>query len=180
MNRGEIKPERVGGAVRVVALAVLVVACAPSISQTTVLSPAGSAHVDLRIRRVPDQQIIFREIVDPYSRARWVLLRDAAHPEGPGRLVPAKPGDDLHAPADRGEMSELTPSVVAPCIHVGDRVVVREHTAAAEVTLEAVAMEPAATGSLFHVRLRVGGKVVRAVAVAPGRAELARAVEAER
>src|SRR3974390_607059 len=125
MNRGEIKRERVGGAARVVALAVLVVACARSIAQTTVFWPAGSAHFDLRIRSLPGQQIIFREIVDPYSRARWVLLRDTAHPEGPGRLVPAKPGDDLHATADRGEMSELTQSVAAPCLHVGDGVGVR-------------------------------------------------------
>jgi hypothetical protein len=63
---------------------------------------------------------------------------------------------------------------------VGESVVVEEHTTAAEVSVEAVAMEPAASGSLLHVRLKIGGKVLRAVALAPGKAELTLALEADR
>jgi flagella basal body P-ring formation protein FlgA len=63
-------------------------------------------------------------------------------------------------------------------IHPGDRVVVEEHTATVEARLEAIALEAAAIGSPVNARLKIGGKVVRAVAIAPGRAALAHAEEA--
>jgi flagella basal body P-ring formation protein FlgA len=49
---------------------------------------------------------------------------------------------------------------------------VEEHTPIVEAHLEAVALGSAAVGEEFDVRLRVGGKVLRAVALGPGRAEL--------
>jgi flagella basal body P-ring formation protein FlgA len=57
-----------------------------------------------------------------------------------------------------------------PVIRAGDRLVVEENTAVIEARLEAVALGPAALGSSFDVRLKLGGKVARAVALAPGRA----------
>jgi hypothetical protein len=94
--------------------------------------------------------------------------------------VTAKPEDELRASGSSEEMGVFTPSAVAPRIHVGQRVVVEEHTATADVYLDAVAMEPAATGSIFHVRLKFGGKVALAVAAAQGEAELASAGETVR
>jgi predicted secreted protein len=55
-------------------------------------------------------------------------------------------------------------------IHTGDLLVVEENTAVVEARLEAVALGPAWAGSSFDVRLKIGGKVVRAIALASGRA----------
>jgi hypothetical protein len=181
MDKGETKRGSVSGGPGMAIFALLVfVAGSRVIAQTTVLSRAGYVNTNPRILYGPGQRSIFREIVDPHSRERWVLLRDVVHPEGPGRLVPTKPEGELRAFGKGGEMSEETSAVLAPCIHAGDSVVVEEHTATAEVSVEAIAMEPAATGSLLHVRIKIGDKVLRAVALAPGKVELARAAEADR
>jgi hypothetical protein len=105
-----------------------------------------------------------REIDDPHSGARWVLARDPNHPAGPGRLVLAE--------GLRSRASEHDPEVVPsrPIIRAGDRLIVEENTAVAEARLEAVALGPAVIGSTFDVRLKIGGGVVRALAIAPGRA----------
>jgi flagella basal body P-ring formation protein FlgA len=58
-------------------------------------------------------------------------------------------------------------------IRGGDRLVVEQNTAVIEARLEAVALGPARRGATFQARLKIGGKVVRVVALAPGRAELA-------
>jgi hypothetical protein len=104
---------------------------------------------------------IVRQIDDPHTGRRWLLLRDEQHPEGPGRLVLAA------GPAASGPR----PAVATPAIRGGDRLVVEEHTARAEAWLEAEALAPAQAGSVLFVRLRIGGKVLRARAMGPGRAE---------
>ena len=58
-------------------------------------------------------------------------------------------------------------------IHAGDKLIVEEHTAVVEARLEAVALGPAAQGAVFKARLKIGGKVVRAVAVSAGHAVFA-------
>jgi flagella basal body P-ring formation protein FlgA len=50
---------------------------------------------------------------------------------------------------------------------------VEELTGVVDARLEAVALEPAVMGAHFKARLRIGGKVVRAVAVSPGHASFA-------
>jgi len=112
------------------------------------------------------REIVLREIKDPQTGAHWLIVANAANPAGPGRMV-------LAPDASRSDGAEPTRQV-APvvAIHRGDRVVVEEHTRVAEAYLEAVAMEPAVAGASFHVRLKIGGKVVGAVATAPGRATL--------
>jgi flagella basal body P-ring formation protein FlgA len=57
-----------------------------------------------------------------------------------------------------------------PVIRSGDRLIVEEHTARVDAVLEARAMNPAAVGGALDVRLTIGGVVVRAVALGPGRA----------
>ena len=108
---------------------------------------------------------ILREIDDPQNGDRWLLVEDARHPGGPGLLLRA------------GRTVETKPLVHAadaplPIIHAGERIVVEEHTAVVDARLEAVAMNPAWTGSLLNVRLVVGGRVMRARAAGPGRAVL--------
>jgi flagella basal body P-ring formation protein FlgA len=58
-------------------------------------------------------------------------------------------------------------------IRTGDALLVEEHTAVVDARLEAVALESAAKGARFKTRLEIGGKVVRAIAISPGRAGFA-------
>ena len=60
-----------------------------------------------------------------------------------------------------------------PMIRSGDALIVAEHTAVVDARLEATSLGPAVAGAEFPARLRIGGKVVRVIALAPGRAELA-------
>jgi hypothetical protein len=110
-----------------------------------------------------------REIVDPHTGKRWGLMRDAGHPGGPGRMVLV---EDSFATGGIGA-SPAQPAALTipgPMIRAGDRLIVEEHTSLVEAYLEAVALGPAAAGSVFNVRLKLGGKVLRAVAIGPGRA----------
>jgi hypothetical protein len=118
-----------------------------------------------------------REICDPHTGNHWLLIRDASHPGGPGRLVlVVHMGNELR----QGELRSAQPRIApasdrvpfSPVIHTGDRLIVEENTAVAEARLEAVALGPAVSGAPLNVRLRIGDKVVRTVALAPGRAAL--------
>ncbi len=124
-----------------------------------------------------------REIDDPHNGDRWLLVRGRSDPAGPGSLILANTGfaesrqmgRESAPPAASRQM--ICPAAL-PAIHTGDRLIVEEHTALVEGRLEAVALGPALVGSPLKVRLAVGGKVVRAVALGPGRAEFAPATEA--
>ncbi len=109
---------------------------------------------------------VIREIEDPSSGARWLLVRDAEHPGGPGRLVLAASS----LPAHLSGAAQPMPRAV---IHAGDHITVEEHTARVDAVLEAVALAAAASGSLVRARLQAGGRIVRAVATGAGRATLA-------
>jgi len=156
-----------GGRGVVRALAVLgVVLCGSSLAkaQGAAIFEAGSGS------RLPspaatigdtEEARIVRQIDDPHTGGRWVLLRDERHPGGPGRLVLAA------GPTASGPRPAQAPAA----IRAGDRLVVEEHTARAEAWLEADALAPAQAGSAVLVRLRIGGKVLRVLALGPGRAE---------
>jgi hypothetical protein len=125
---------------------------------------------------------VVREIDDPHTGARWLLMRNSGHPGGPGRMVLAfaPRGQALSTVGGEtriGAQSDLEPLLAAsapaqPVIRAGDRLTVEENTAVVEARLEAVALNPAAIGSPFNVRLAIGGRVVRVVAVSAGRATL--------
>ncbi len=109
---------------------------------------------------------IVREIDDPHNGARWLLVRDPSHPGGPGRLLLV----GGFRPQNRSGPSQPGVEPPRPVIRSGDRLIVEENTAVVEARLEAVALGPAVIGSPFDARLKIGGNVVRVVAVAPGRA----------
>ena len=116
---------------------------------------------------------IVREIDDPRNGDRWMLVRDVSHPGGPGRLVLAAGANiDSRVPANAKGAGGASAGADAPApvIRAGDRVILEENTPIVVSQLEAVAMGPALTGSPFNARLTIGGKVVHAVAVGPGRA----------
>jgi hypothetical protein len=122
---------------------------------------------------------LVREIRDPHSGDRWLLSRDLKHPEGPGRLVLVQHGANRIRATGSGVAPAAgddagSPSLPLPVIHAGDRLIVEEHSDVVEARLEAVALDAAVTGSLLNVRLSIGGRVVRAVALGPGRAVFAR------
>ena len=148
------------------------------------LSPAenaGPASRTLLLSRTPAlmEDRVVRESRDPDSGACWLLVRDGAHPGGPGRLVLA----EKHPVVDpRNQEAENQPpsrqaagfshTTRVPVIHTGERVILEEHTPVVDGRLEAVALGPAVIGGEFNVRLKMGGKVLRAVALGPGRAEV--------
>ncbi len=114
---------------------------------------------------------VFKEIDDSCTGDRWLLMRDANHPAGPGRLVRITRTGRMILP---GEMEETASNVgeraAALVIHSGDALVLEESTPLVEARLEARALGPAICGGEFSARLAVGGKVVRAVALGKGRA----------
>jgi hypothetical protein len=109
----------------------------------------------------PMRAEVLREIDDPSTGDRWVLLRNPSDPAAPARLV--------QVTKDMPTTESLAPALV---IHAGDTLIVEDHTALADMRLEAVALSRATAGAEFTARLRIGGRVVHAVAVAPGKAVL--------
>lgn len=126
---------------------------------------SGSAQVTPSQGSAPVQ--ILREIRDPHSGARWLVIRNAQNPAGPARIT----AEIENAQKEPSSMERS--GAPSPIIHAGDRVVVEEHSTVAESYLDAVALGAAVTGVVLDLRLKIGGKVVRAVAIAPGRAALA-------
>ena len=123
----------------------------------------NSAQTADRVPEVPPGDIV-REIDAPHTGDRWLLIRDARHPGGPGLLLLVS----FVRVESRQTKSEL--KMPAPIIRAGDRVIVEESTPVMEARLEAIALGPAIAGSILNLRLVLGGKVVRAVATGPSRA----------
>ena len=120
--------------------------------------------------------LVLKQIEDPSTGDVWLLELDPSRPAGPAHLVLAgrrKNATPAFAP-------QRAPLAAPPMIHAGDAVIVEEHTALADVRLEAVALERAAQGELFKARLKIGGRVVSAVATEAGRASFAPESEAAR
>jgi hypothetical protein len=125
-----------------------------------------------------------REIDDPQTGTRWLLTRNAVHPEGPGRLATASmriDSDPIHVGRE-GKVQGVTAAEVPPrlVIRAGDRLIVEENTATIEARLEAVALGGAAAGSLLQARLKIGGRIVRVIARTPGHAVLSPETEVVR
>ena len=160
--------------------AALLVMAAAAWAYGQTAAPTGSG---MRILILPPEFVqaraggeIVREIDDPHSGARWLLMRNSDHPGGPGLLLLAKSGRN---PVQRGQTG-FEPSALErrTVIRAGERLIVEENTPVVEARLEAVALGPAVVGSVLDARLKIGGRVVRAVALGPGRAELQPEAEA--
>ena len=119
----------------------------------------------------PDGQVL-RQIEDRSTGDLWLLLRDQSRPAGPGRVVLIRQRTNTQG-ATLGGPAQALSRGERPMIHTGDALMVEEHTAVVDARLEAVALEPAVMGARFKARLKIGGKVVRVVAVSPGRASFA-------
>jgi hypothetical protein len=124
----------------------------------------------------PARGVVVREIDDLGTGTRWLLMRDAGRPGGPDRLVPVQ--SSAHRAARNNVEIEPASAELRPVLHAGDRLIVEENSPRVEARFEAVALGPARLGSVLAVRLTVGGGVVRAVALGPGRAMLQVGTEA--
>jgi len=118
------------------------------------------------------RRLVLQQIEDPSTGDLWLLERDSSRPGGPGRLVLARQETHTEKALSGGPAQPLSRGE-RPVIHTGDRLMVEEHTTVADVRLEAVALGPAVKGGHFKARLKLGGKVVRVVAVSEGRADFA-------
>ncbi len=130
-------------------------------------TPPLPAVISVQAGKPPLPIEVIREIDDPHNGNRWLLERDSSRPGAPGRLV-------LVGVAEYGASEAGTTGKVSalPVIRAGDHIIVEENTSLVEARLEAVALNPALSGAPLKVRLVIGGRVLRALAVAPGRAEL--------
>lgn len=130
---------------------------------------------ELRSGALHEQAV--REIDDPHTGDRWLLVRDIRNQGAPGRLVLAGRLDQvategLQRRLRDGRRPQL-PAMPVPIIHAGERVILEQKSPLVHASLEAIALESAALGTSLNVRLAIGGKIVRACAVGRGRAALA-------
>lgn len=123
--------------------------------------PEGSALSSRRMVRVID---------DSPTGNRWVLVPDDAHPGGPGRLF--RFSKLVERRGREGAGTETLNIEFLPVVRAGESILIEQHTSTADLRLEAVALEPARRGGVFHARLRIGGKTVRALAAGGGYALL--------
>lgn len=125
---------------------------------------------------------IIRTIDDPNLGDRWLLMRSAGQFGGPGRLLRTRQEGVQSSATFLGGSTKPAPSGTDPAtdpatdpswrVRAGEPVLVEEHSAVVDAYLEGVALGPASAGTLFRVRLRVGARIVDAVAMGPGRAVL--------
>jgi hypothetical protein len=116
-------------------------------------------------------------IQDPSTGNRWQLARNPIHPEAPPRWIQASDRnmDDMLERLGGGSTGKVVARDAARpiLIYPGDKLVVEEHSAFVDARLEAVALDAAPRGFELRARLRIGGKVVRVVALERGRAVFA-------
>jgi len=144
---------------------------------TNLIAAKDALSIDVLNQALRDSRRVVRAMDDRNTNLRWLLLKDGQHPTGPGRLVAIQTSSRNAAAADS---QRLGSGPVRPLIKIGDRVVVEEHTRAFDARFEAVALEAASAGSNLRVRLRLGGKIVDAVAQGPGLVEMATGREGHR
>lgn len=132
----------------------------------------GAAGQTPDLATMHDPALLVRVFDDPACGARWLLVHDQTHPGGPGLLL----RESLAQPLALAE--NLPPENSLMAVRAGDRVLLEEHTRVVDATFEAIALGPARLGGRFQARLKLGGKVVQAEAVAAGRAIFAPGAEA--
>jgi hypothetical protein len=132
------------------------------------ISDAVAATIQSSVPRELAGGAVLKAVEDPSTELRWLLIEDPAHPGGPGRLVSVKSGACKACPSS----SRNTITAATPVIHAGDAVQVEEHSPVVDASLQAVALSSANSGGMLRVRLRIGGRMLKARALSPGRAVL--------
>ena len=101
----------------------------------------------------------------------WILMRDRAHPDHPGRWLTGTNCEGPKTPlAIRAHHAGVEPQLL---IQAGEHLIVEDHSPVAEARFQAIALEKAHLGESFRVRLAVvGGATVRAILISNQRAVL--------
>jgi hypothetical protein len=114
---------------------------------------------------------VIRSFEDAGTHQSWQVMRDPRCPAAPARLVGPT---ILHG--GRASMEESRDvrlqTALRLLIHAGDSLIVEEHTTLVNARLEATALSSAAQGEPLKIQLKIGDRIVRAVAVERGRAEI--------
>jgi hypothetical protein len=119
-----------------------------------------------------------RVIQDPHTSLCWLLERDPARSGGPGRMVllgqqeRSQSNSISIAKANTKNFTKINASIF-PVIRSGDRLILEKNSAIVEARLEAFALGSATAGAELNVRLAIGGRILRARAIAPGLAAFA-------
>lgn len=132
-----------------------------------------SARQIQTLRAVPCRAI--RLIEDPSTHVRWMLFEELNRPAAPALLMPTADTLSCRASAAvRGIRSAQVRSVFhpSPIVHAGDQLTAVQHTAIADVHLQAVALGSAAAGQTLRVRLKSNGRILSVVVDAPGNATI--------
>ncbi len=142
---------------------------APTSGDTAILTSSGRATLTLDR---PDPSDLLAETDDSSLGRRWLLYRNPRHPEGPGRWIALTVAAPI--PSQVASLPvQGSGALQRPTIRAGDRVILEESTPIVEARLEAIALVSAFPGSRLRVRIVLGGKVLEAIAIAPGRVALA-------
>jgi hypothetical protein len=115
---------------------------------------------------------VIRIIRDFGTNDCWALERELNRPAVPASLRPVSCDSLLSIPQfDR--LSAVPGRSSIPAIHVGDKLLLTEHTSVADAQLEAIALSAGDVGDAISVRLKIGGSRLRAIATGKGRANIA-------
>jgi hypothetical protein len=116
-----------------------------------------------------------RILDDQGTGHRWLLVRQFDRPGAAALLLqmPDNHSCSQLAVADSAWRAPTARQKLLPVIRPGDSIILSEDSPTSDARLEAVALQPATTGEVLMVRLRLGGHLLLAVATAPGSALLA-------
>lgn len=144
------------------------VVCSAGIASAQI---AGPVTVPL-----PGNVSAVREIDDRSLGTHWLLVRDPGLPQAPGHLLCTKSAEsDERTLSQWGRPAVHSLAISHPLrsvIRSGESLIIEDDTGIATARLEAVALGPAAVGSVFEARLKIGGTRLKVLALAPGRAKL--------
>jgi hypothetical protein len=146
----------------------------PARGDTTACRRDFEADFWMRFRAV-------RIIDDQGTGRHWLMVRRLDRPETPASLLPLNEECfELLVSDLKKKLPIAAHQKGAPVIRAGDRVLLLDSSAIADVRLEAVALGPATTGQELTVRLKLGGHLLRAVATAQGSVRMADGNEVRR
>ena len=137
--------------------------------------PSDGQSDHIAATRAAQKILTVRIIDDPSTHQRWLLTRNLDRPEAPGTLIPASPESSLSpiaAGACETHLKIESERKRVPILRGGETLVLVEHTPTSDARLEAIALSGAAVGETLMVRLRIGGRSLKAIATGPRQASL--------
>jgi len=165
-----------------------------AVCSSTYLAAVGTEHRDgLDAARAVDQAGVHQTFMqDPCLGFRWTVAADPDHPQRPPHMVLAESGDPVSARLVHSQSGSAAKREVASLedrersrivIHPGDLILINQDSQGVRAIFEGNALNSAARGDTFRVRLRFGtvsrngGIVIDVVATQVGRAQWMTALE---